>query len=83
MNLIEALGLCQSGHRVRPVCWRTLNPGHWIESWPTPSHKDPCIFAEHGTMQEMPHALRLQFPPEFLGEWETVELDDFRRIKET
>ena len=83
MNLIEALNLCQhGGHRVRPTCWRTLNPGHWIEAVPTPHHSGPCIFAEHGTYQEIPHILRLQFPPEFLGDWETVELDERRQIRE-
>ncbi len=82
MNIIEALGLCQSGHLVRPVCWRTLNTGHWIEAIPTPTCGEACFFAEHGTMEEIPHSLRLARAREFFGEWETVELDDQRRIKE-
>ncbi len=82
MTIIEALGLCQSGHLVRPVCWRTRNAGHWIEAIPTPARGEGCFFAEHGTMEEIPHALRLCHPSEFLGDWETVELDDERRIKE-
>jgi hypothetical protein len=72
VNLIEALKRCQEGQRVRPVCWRTLNPGHWVEALPTPLSADPCIFVEKGAREEMPHALRLQFPTEFLGEWEVV-----------
>ncbi len=73
MNIIKALNLCKSGHKVRPVCWRTLNAGCWVEAIETPHSKESHIFVEKGTMQEMPHALRLQFPPEFLGQWETVE----------
>ncbi len=73
MNIIEALGLCKSGHKVRPVCWRTLNAGHWVESIPTPCHSEPCVFVEAGTLEEMPHALRLSLPPEFLGDWEVVD----------
>ena len=74
MDIIEALNLCHGGgHRVRPVCWRTLNPGHWVEAMPSPSHDPPYFFVEKGEMEEMPHALRLQFPTEFLGEWEVYE----------
>ncbi len=74
MNIIEALNLCKGGgHKVRPVCWRTLNPGCWVEAIHTPAHDPDYIFVEKGAMQEMPHALRLQFPTEFLGEWEVVE----------
>lgn len=66
MNIIEAIGLCESGHKVRPVSWRTINPHHWVEF--------RChVFVEFGSREEMPHALRLQHPDEFLGEWETVE----------
>jgi hypothetical protein len=74
MNLIEALTLCrETGARVRPVCWRTLNPNHWVERIVTPAHSEPCIFVEKGEREEIPHALRLQFPSEFLGKWEEVE----------
>lgn len=73
LGIVEALLLCQDrGKRVRPVCWRTLNAVCWVEALPTPHHDEPCIFIEKGLTQEMPHALRLQFPPEFLGKWEVV-----------
>lgn len=65
MTIIEAISLCMSGHKVRPLTWRTLNPDHWIEY-------RQHIFVECGTMEEIPHALRLMHPDEFLGEWETM-----------
>ncbi len=75
MTIVEALGLCMSGHTVRPVCWRKTNIGCWLTYIDT-----RCLFVENGTMQEMPHALRLSTPDEFLGEWEVVELDANRNI---
>lgn len=67
MNIIQALILCQDdGHRVRPVCWRKINPDHWLIF-------RGGLFVEHGEWEEMPHALRLTLPAEFLGEWEIVE----------
>ncbi len=67
MTLIEALNLCMSGHRVRPVCWNNTNPEHWVVYIDT-----RCLFVECGKWEEMPHALRLSTPDEFLGKWETV-----------
>ncbi len=80
MTIIEALKLCQTGAKVRPVCWRKVNPQHWVEyvRMETPPSG---AFAEGGTTEEIRHALRLSFPAEFLGEREVVELDDQRRIK--
>ena len=73
MTIIEALNLCQhGGHRVRPVCWRTSNPDHWIEG--RGGRVLDFIFVECGSMEELPHPLRLQSPAEFLGEWETVQV---------
>jgi hypothetical protein len=67
MNIIHALTLCRDdGRRARPVCWREINPSHWIIF-------RSGIFLEHGEREEMPHALRLMRPEEFLGEWEIVE----------
>jgi len=78
MNIIEALRLCRSGHKVRPVCWRGGNPGQWVE---VRGPASAPFFVEHGTTQEIPHALRLAIPDEFLGEWETLELLPDRRVK--
>lgn len=72
MNMIEALRLCQGGGwRVRPVCWQRTNPNHWVEL--RGGRLVPAVFVESGSREEMPHALRLSTPDEFLGEWETVE----------
>lgn len=70
MTILEALALCKSGHLVRPVCWRKLNPRCWIEFHSTGG---PINFVECGVLQEIPHALRLEREEEFLGEWEVVE----------
>ncbi len=73
MTIIEALTRCRDeGIRVRPVCWRTLNSRHWVESVDTPSAPPWCFFVEHGEMEEIPHALRLSAEAEFLGTWEEV-----------
>jgi len=66
MNITKALGRSCRGHKVRPTTWRTINPDHWIEF----RHH---VFVECGKMEEIPHALRLMHPDEFLGEWETIE----------
>jgi hypothetical protein len=74
MTITEALTLCRDGgHKGRPVCWRTVNAGCWVEAVPWPSGKDKVIFVEKGRLEEMPHALRLQFPAELLGEWEVYD----------
>lgn len=82
MNIIEALRACQSGAFVRPCCWRAVNPERWVQAITTPSRAEPCFFAEHGTMEEIPHALRLSLPSEFFGAWEVVTLDADRWIVE-
>jgi hypothetical protein len=69
MNILEALRLCKDGgHRVRPILWRSLNPDHWIEAR---KHGAVVFFVECGAWEEIPHALRLSRPEEFLDEWET------------
>lgn len=68
MEMKEALNLCMSGHKVQPTCWHVTNPRHWI------IYNDQSqIFLEHGSLEEIPHALRLMTPDEFLGDWEVVE----------
>ena len=70
MNMLEALRRCKgTSRKVRPVCWRTMNPDHWIQY----VGGNGGFFAEYGTMEEMPHALRLARRDEFLGDWEFVE----------
>jgi len=73
MTILEALTACKAGTKVRPVCWANLNPYHWVEARPrTGCPGQYTIFVEVGTMEEMPHALRLQHESEFLGEWEVM-----------
>ncbi len=72
MTIIEALALAKQGRKVRPVCWRTLNPDHWIEAIRNSAGDRNTVFVERGEMEEIPHALRLSFASEFLGEWEEL-----------
>lgn len=70
MNISEAMRLCaDQGKKVRPLIWWRSNPDHWIESRVT---KAGVMFVECGAMEEIPHALRLQYRDEFLGSWEEV-----------
>lgn len=70
MTITEAIRLAKSGHKVRPICWRDINPYHWLESRELMGE---VVFVECGAFEEMPHALTLFREGEFLGEWEVVE----------
>ncbi len=71
MNLNEALLLAKADIKVRPKCWARTNPDHWVAAMPYTSRFGPRIlFVECGSMEEMPHALHLQYEDELLGEWE-------------
>lgn len=72
LGITEALELCRQGKRVRPVCWRDEAMSRWVEARPWQGVAGGVIFVEGGEMQEMPHALRLQCPAEFFGEWEVL-----------
>ncbi len=75
MNIIEALTRCKSGSRVRPVVWGEINLHHWVESrrYDTTDPGTHTIFCECGSIEEIPHALRLNRDDEFLGPWEVLE----------
>lgn len=74
MTIIEALKLCQTGQRVRPVCWRDMRPAHWVEARPyiLSGGDQSTLFVECGRLEEMPHRIDLQFEEEYLGDWEVM-----------
>lgn len=75
MELKEALGLCESGHAVRPVCWHKVTPLNWIESRRMGTE---VVFVECGVYREIGVRLHLQFKDEFMGEWEVVDPAEMR-----
>lgn len=66
MGIVEALQLCKSGWKVRPVSWNHF----WVEYRPNP-HGHPFFAAcrEGGIEYQM----TLNMVEEFLGEWVVVE----------
>lgn len=70
MNIIEALAEAKAGKKVRPVFWINHNRNHWVQAV---TFNGQTYFVEHGSREEMPHALRMEMEQEYLGEWEVVE----------
>jgi hypothetical protein len=72
MTILDALWTAKVHKRcVRPRCWAVRSPDRWVEARDDGTAQ--VVFVEAGTMQEMAHALQLQYEDELLGEWEEVE----------
>ncbi len=73
MNIVEAIGLAQSGHRVRPKCWRDRagsRHGCFVEaSLSLGVVQVSRNWGDHIT----PTLCHLDRIEEIVGEWEVVE----------
>ncbi len=73
MGIVEALGLAQSGHRVRPKCWRT-RPGRVGCFVEVSARMDVVQVSRNMGDCIVPEMYRLDRIEELAGEWETVEV---------